>query len=90
MLDGKELQRPEAPARSCALGVGHVPQGRGTLNDLTVEDNLLAGAYVRSDSEVGSDIERWYDDVPAARERRTQPPAACPAASSRCWPSLGR
>ena len=53
-------------------GVAHVPQGRGTLNDLSVEDNLLAGAYVRRDDEVGDDIERWFDMFPRLRERRTQ------------------
>ena len=54
------------------VGVAHVPQGRGTLNDLSVEDNLLAGAYVRRDKEVAADIAALVRDVPAARERRTQ------------------
>ena len=49
-----------------------MPQGRGTLNDLSVEDNLLAGAYVRRDGEVAKDIERWFDMFPRLRERRTQ------------------
>jgi len=53
-------------------GVAHVPQGRGTLNDLSVEDNLLAGAYVRRDRQVGDDIERWFDMFPRLRERRSQ------------------
>jgi branched-chain amino acid transport system ATP-binding protein len=42
------------------------------LNDLSVEDNLLAGAYVRRDGEVGQDIERWFDMFPRLRERRSQ------------------
>ena len=52
VLDGRELTK-ESTSGIVRLGVGHVPQGRGTLNDLSVEDNLLAGAYVRRDGEVG-------------------------------------
>jgi branched-chain amino acid transport system ATP-binding protein len=54
------------------MGVSHVPQGRGTIGDLTVEDNLLAGAFVRKDSEVRADIDKWYDMFPRLRERRAQ------------------
>ena len=53
-------------------GVAHVPQGRGTLTDLSVEDNLLVGAYVRKDNDVRNDIERWFDVFPRLGERRTQ------------------
>ncbi|MEO5724251.1 MAG: ABC transporter ATP-binding protein [Ilumatobacteraceae bacterium] len=53
-------------------GVAHVPQGRGTLAELSVEDNLLVGAYIRSDKQIGDDIERWYDVYPRLRERRRQ------------------
>lgn len=71
VLDGKELTK-EGTSDIVRLGVGHVPQGRGTLNDLSVEDNLLAGAYVRRDREVGRDIERWFEMFPRLRERRAQ------------------
>ena len=33
------------------LGIAHVPDGRGTFVDLTVEENLRLGAYVRSDRQ---------------------------------------
>jgi len=71
-FDGTELvgRRPEAVVRR---GVAHVPQGRGTLAELSVEDNLLVGAYLRSDPEVGADLERWYTTFPRLRERRGQP-----------------
>jgi branched-chain amino acid transport system ATP-binding protein len=70
-LDGKDIHgKPTTDI--VRTGVAHVPQGRGTLNDLSVEDNLLAGAYVRKDKEVGQDIERWFDMFPRLRERRTQ------------------
>ena len=54
------------------LGVAHVPQGRGTFPELSVEDNLRAGAYVRKDSEVDADMALWYDTYPVLYERRTQ------------------
>jgi branched-chain amino acid transport system ATP-binding protein len=54
------------------LGVAHVPQGRGTIADLTVEENLRAGAYVRKDGEVRDDIEHWYSIFPRLAERREQ------------------
>jgi branched-chain amino acid transport system ATP-binding protein len=53
-------------------GIGHVPQGRGTIVDLTVDDNLRVGAYRRRDREVASDIEHWYDVFPRLGERRSQ------------------
>jgi branched-chain amino acid transport system ATP-binding protein len=37
-----------------------------------VEDNLLAGAYIRKDREVEADIDRWLMMFPRLRERRTQ------------------
>jgi branched-chain amino acid transport system ATP-binding protein len=70
-LEGQDLpRRPEAVARR---GVAHVPQGRGTFAPLTVEENLLAGAYVRRDAAgVRADIERVYAYFPVLRERRRQ------------------
>jgi branched-chain amino acid transport system ATP-binding protein len=54
------------------LGVAHVPQGRGTFVDLTVEENLRLGAYVRKDGEIEADMDRWYDVFPRLRERSDQ------------------
>ena len=70
-LDGVELAGRHT-SDIVRHGVAHVPQGRGTLNDLSVEDNLLAGAYVRRDGQVAADIERWFDMFPRLRERRAQ------------------
>ena len=52
-------------------GVSMVPQGRGTLVDLTVEDNIRAGGYVRRDKEVEQDIDYWYDVFPRLGQRRS-------------------
>ena len=70
-FDGRSITgaRPEQVARA---GVAHVPQGRGTVTDLTVEENLRLGAYTRKDKQVAQDIERWYEVFPRLAERRTQ------------------
>ena len=52
-------------------GLAQVPQGRGTFPDLSVEDNLRVGAYVRRDSPA-TDINHWFDVFPRLRERRDQ------------------
>ncbi len=58
--------------RIARMGIAHVPQGRGTIVDLTVEENLRIGAYARRDAEVRSDIERWYELFPRLGQRRDQ------------------
>ena len=60
------------PDQLVALGMAHVPQGRGTIVDLTVRENLEVGAYSRRDKDVESDIERWFEVFPRLGERRTQ------------------
>ncbi len=55
------------------LGVAHVPDGRGTFLNLSVEENLRLGAYTRSDkAEVAADYERMYAYFPRLKERRKQ------------------
>ncbi len=53
-------------------GIAHVPQGRGTFSDLTVDENMRLGAYSRRDGGVDSDIARWYELFPRLGERRDQ------------------
>jgi branched-chain amino acid transport system ATP-binding protein len=68
-FDGRDItgSRPDQVA---ALGIAHVPEGRGTLGDLTVRDNLKVGAYLRRDrAAVASDIELCLDLFPNLRER---------------------
>jgi branched-chain amino acid transport system ATP-binding protein len=52
------------------FGVAHVPQGRGTFADLSVDDNMRLGAFTRKDKEVAEDIERWYEVFPVLGQRR--------------------
>jgi branched-chain amino acid transport system ATP-binding protein len=54
------------------LGVAHVPDGRGTFMELTVEENMKLGAYTRRDRDVGADIERMFGYFPKLRERFRQ------------------
>jgi branched-chain amino acid transport system ATP-binding protein len=59
--------------RLVRAGVAHVPQGRGTFETLTVEENLRLGAYKRTDATcVRQDIERWLSVFPRLRERARQ------------------
>ena len=60
-------------ADTAHLGIAHVPEGRGTMGQLTVYENLLLGAYVRSDrTGIAADLERVYGYFPVLRERRKQ------------------
>ena len=55
------------------LGIAHVPDGRGTFVNLTVEENLRLGAYVRRDKAgVRADFDRVYGYFPRLGERRQQ------------------
>jgi branched-chain amino acid transport system ATP-binding protein len=54
-------------------GLALVPEGRGVFGQLTVEENLAMGAYVRSDAPgVRQDLERAYSLFPRLAERRRQ------------------
>jgi branched-chain amino acid transport system ATP-binding protein len=55
-----------------SAGLAHVPQGRGTIVDLTVEENLRIGAFTRRDRGVDADIAGWYEVFPRLGERRDQ------------------
>jgi branched-chain amino acid transport system ATP-binding protein len=71
-LGGKRIEgRPtESIVR---LGVAHVPEGRGTFVQLTVQENLRLGAYARRDpANLDQDIERVCRYFPVLAERRHQ------------------
>ena len=71
-FEGVDIHRASADAIVRA-GIAQVPQGRGTFPELSVEDNLLAGAYIRHGADdVTSDMERWYGVFPRLAERRLQ------------------
>jgi branched-chain amino acid transport system ATP-binding protein len=69
---GKNIagRSPEAVAR---LGIAHVPEGRGTLSELSVSENLRLGAYVRRDrGSIREDEKRVLEHFPWLGDRRNQ------------------
>jgi branched-chain amino acid transport system ATP-binding protein len=70
-FEGESIAR-RPPHRIVGLGISHVPEGRAILKRMTVIDNLRMGAYVRSDAEVGGDIEKLFERFPVLAERRDQ------------------
>jgi branched-chain amino acid transport system ATP-binding protein len=60
------------PHAIVSRGVAHVPEGRRIFNRLTVRENLMMGAYLRSDAGVGGDLERVFGLFPRLAERLTQ------------------
>jgi branched-chain amino acid transport system ATP-binding protein len=68
-FDGKDI-RGMRPDQVAALGIAHVPEGRGTLGDLTVRENLRVGGYLRKDSKgVDRDIDYCLDLFPNLQDR---------------------
>ncbi|MGZ4531803.1 MAG: ABC transporter ATP-binding protein [Mycobacteriaceae bacterium] len=68
-FDGKDIGgiSPHAAAR---LGIAHVPQGRGTFVQLSVQDNLRVGALRRADrNAVRTDLDRCFELFPILAER---------------------
>ncbi|ODS01284.1 ABC transporter ATP-binding protein [Methyloceanibacter superfactus] len=61
------------PEKIVALGIAHVPEGRRVFPDLSVEENLRTGAFLRSDrSAIESDLEDVFKRFPRLKERRVQ------------------
>jgi branched-chain amino acid transport system ATP-binding protein len=70
--DGKSLKNIAAHQRA-AMGIALVPEGRGVFARMTVAENLLMGAYSRSDkNEITTDLERMYGLFPRLAERKDQ------------------
>jgi len=70
LLDGEDItNRP--PADLLRRGMAYVPQGRNVFPLMTVEENLLLGAYTRPRSaELDGEVERVYETFPVLRESR--------------------
>ena len=64
------------PAARVAQGIVQVPEGRQMFGPMSVEDNLLLGAYTRPQGKaLQDDLERMYDMFPILREKRKLPSA---------------
>jgi branched-chain amino acid transport system ATP-binding protein len=69
-FDGKRIDR-YGPEDIAAMGISQVMEGRRVLEHLSVEENLLVGAYRRKDrAEVKKDIEMVFDYFPRVKEFR--------------------
>jgi branched-chain amino acid transport system ATP-binding protein len=77
VLDGRPVQGMDA-SRIARLGLAHAPEGRKVFAPLSVEDNLLLGAYRRLPHFLGfrrqaaPDLERVFGLFPKLAERRAQ------------------
>ncbi|GGO81558.1 ABC transporter ATP-binding protein [Wenjunlia tyrosinilytica] len=71
-FEGKPLG--SVPAHKIvAMGLAHSPEGRHIFPRMTIEENLLLGAYLRSDSDgITKDVERAYELFPILGERKKQ------------------
>ncbi|MBX9819264.1 ABC transporter ATP-binding protein [Afipia birgiae] len=71
--DGEDLAGASA-ARILSRGIVHVPEGRRLFGAMSIEDNLLMGAYSRTASraEISRDMDRVYTTFPKLSERRNQ------------------
>jgi branched-chain amino acid transport system ATP-binding protein len=71
-LDGQRIDG-KATESIVRMGVAHVPDGRGTFVNLSVEENLRLGAYTRKDkAAVAGDLDRMFSYFPLLKERRRQ------------------
>jgi branched-chain amino acid transport system ATP-binding protein len=68
---GEDITRVKA-ARRVARGIAQVPEGRQVFGPLSVEDNLMLGAYTRADG-MAEDRERIYAMFPVLRQKRHEP-----------------
>jgi branched-chain amino acid transport system ATP-binding protein len=72
LYNGEDLLRAQ-PDAIIRRGLSQVMERRRILADLTIEENLLAGAYTRSDrSEVRADLDAQYERFPVLGERRNR------------------
>lgn len=73
LFEGERINK--VPAHKIVqLGLAHSPEGRRIFPRLSVEDNLMLGAFARKDSAaIAQDLERVFDLFEILRERRSQP-----------------
>jgi branched-chain amino acid transport system ATP-binding protein len=72
VIDGNAMTRA-TPADFVRAGIAHVPEGRRLFSAMTVRDNLLMGAYLRTEkARIAADLERIYEMFPVLAERKRQ------------------
>lgn len=72
LFQGEEIQGSR-PDHIVSLGISQAPEGRGIFANMSVEENLLLGAYLRKDkAEIQSDLEKVFELFPRVKERLWQ------------------
>jgi branched-chain amino acid transport system ATP-binding protein len=72
VFDGEDISGARPP-RVLACGIAHCPEGRRVFPYMTVEENLMMGAFLRSAAaEIAADRDRIFADFPRLFERRRQ------------------
>lgn len=71
-FDNESLLK-KSPEKIVKKGIVHVPQGRKIFEDMTVNDNLILGAYARKDKKnINEDIAKVYNFFPRLHDRKNQ------------------
>lgn len=71
-FDGQRIDRM-APEKIVRLGIAHVPEGRQIFPELSVNENLITGAFLRRDKDaIARDLEEVHEHFPILKERRNQ------------------
>ncbi|MBQ5882975.1 MAG: ABC transporter ATP-binding protein [Clostridia bacterium] len=71
-LNGKDITKI-APHKIVSMGMAQVPEGRRVFSQLSVYENLLLGAYTRSNkAEIAENLEMVYLSFPRLKERKKQ------------------
>jgi branched-chain amino acid transport system ATP-binding protein len=69
-FEGKRIDTTP-PHMMVKLGIGHVPEGRRIFPRMSVRENLMMGAYHRTD-DLSADTERVFELFPVLRDRASQ------------------
>ena len=66
--------RKAVPSSIVTMGLAHVPEGRHVFTRMSVEENLLMGAFFRKESgaELDEDLDRVYESFPRLKKRQKQ------------------
>ncbi len=87
---GADITRRSTRAR-VRTGIASVPEARRVFPQMTVDENLIAGAYTRNDrSGIAQDLERMREYFPLLAERRKQEAGTLSGGNSRCSRSRAR
>ena len=72
LFEGEDITRA-SPRHILARGIAHCPEGRHVFPDMTVQENLEMGCYLRTDAAgIAADRERLFQSFPMLAERRRQ------------------